>query len=43
MKIEVTATELKQLIESLFIDIESGAEEKKPLYNRLLAIYNAIN
>lgn len=43
MKVELSATELKALIESLYIDIESGASEKKDLYNKLLAIYQTIN
>lgn len=43
MKVELTASDLKALIESLYIDIESGANEKKDLYNRLLTIYQNIN
>jgi len=43
MKIDLSTADLKALIESLYIDIESGAIEKKPLYNRLLAIWEGIN
>ncbi|GEM_PF-6746423 len=43
MKVDLSVKDLRALIESLYIDIESGATEKKPLYDRLLAVLQSIN
>ena len=43
MRLELTTTELKAIIEALYIDVKSGAEEKRPLYDKLVKIYESIN